>query len=228
MYTTARKGTFKRYPLGRLNAFCPYGAIMIPNATQTVTASRELELVRSAARGDRRCFEELVQSHIPTVQRMIRRIVRNESDVEDVIQEAILKAFIHLPDFRSEARFGTWFYRIAANQAIHLHRVSRTWRFVAIDDIDWTLRDPLANAEERLEKVELCRVVKEGIGRLPAHSRAAVRLFHFEGLSVIETAQRLGLSEAGVKTRLVRARSRLGRMLEGAVLRSRLTRYGHR
>jgi RNA polymerase sigma-70 factor, ECF subfamily len=202
---------------------------MIANATQTaITASQELALVRSAARGDRRSFEQLVQSHIPKVQRMIRRIVRNESDVDDVVQEALLKAFMHLRHFRGEARFGTWFYRIAANQAIHLHRISRTWRFVNIDDIQRPVRDPLASAEERLEKVELHQQVNESIAHLPAGFRAAVWLFHFEGLSVIETAQRLGLSEAGTKTRLIRARARLGKMLKSSVTQSRATQYDHR
>jgi RNA polymerase sigma-70 factor, ECF subfamily len=202
---------------------------MIANATPTaITASQELALARSAARGDRRCFEELVQFHIPKVQRMIRRIVRNESDVEDVIQEALLKAFMHLHHFRAEARFGTWFYRIAANQAIQLHRESRTWRFIPIDDVERPIRDPLTSAEERLEKVELRQQLNESIAHLPANSRAAVRLFYFDGLSVIETAQRLGLSEAGAKTRLVRARARLGKMLEPPVPRSRATQHDHR
>jgi len=202
---------------------------MIANTTQTaITASQELALVRSAARGDRRSFEQLVQFHMPKVGRMIRRMLRNESDVEDVIQEALLKAFTHLRHFRGEARFATWLHRIAANEAIQLHRKSRTCRLIPIDDVERPVRDPLASAEERLEKVELRQQVNESIAHLPASSRAAVRLFYFEGLSVNETAQRLGLSQAGTKTRLVRARARLSKMLDISVPRSRATQYGHR
>jgi RNA polymerase sigma-70 factor (ECF subfamily) len=202
---------------------------MIANATQTaITASQELALVRSAACGDRRSFEQLVQFHMPKVRRMIRRMLRNESDVEDVIQEALLKGFTHLHHFRGEARFGTWLYRIAANQALELHRERRTRRFVAIDDIERPIRDPLASAEERTEKVELCRQVSERIAHLPGDFRAVVHLFYFEDLSVMEIAQRLGLSKAGTKTRLFRARARLARMLEISVPRSRATQYGHR
>jgi RNA polymerase sigma factor (sigma-70 family) len=199
---------------------------MIANATQTaITASQELALVRSAACGDRRSFEQLVQFHMPKVRRMIRRMLRNESDVEDVIQEALLKAFTHLHHFRGEARFGTWLYRIAANQALELHRERRTRRFIAIDDIERPIRDPHVSAEERQEKVELCRRVNERIAYLPADSRAVVYLFYFEELTVMETAQRLGLSEAGIKTRLFRARARLARMLETSAPRSRTTRF---
>ncbi len=202
---------------------------MIAKANQTtITASQELALVRSAARGDRRSFEQLVQSHMPKVRRMIRRMLRNESDVEDVLQEALLEAFTHLRHFRGEARFGTWLHRIAANEAIQLHRKSRTCRLISIDDVERPVRDPLASAEERLEKVELRHQVNESIAHLPAGFRAAVRLFYFEGLSVIETAQRLGLSQAGTKTRLVRARARLGKMLEISVSRSRATQCSHR
>jgi RNA polymerase sigma-70 factor (ECF subfamily) len=195
---------------------------MIPNGTQTVsTASQELALVRGAARGDRRCFEQLVQFHVPKVHRIVHRMLGNESDVEDVMQEALLKAFTHLRHFRGEARFGTWLYSIAANQAMQLHRERRTRRFVASDDIERPVRDPLASAEERMEKVELCRRVNERIAHLSAEFRAVVHLFYFEDLSVRETAQRLGLSEAGTKTRLFRARARLARMLEPSAPRSR-------
>jgi RNA polymerase sigma-70 factor, ECF subfamily len=159
---------------------------------------------------------------------MIRSIVRNESDVEDVIQEALLKAFLNLSHFRSEARFGTWLYRIAANQAIQLLRQSRTRQFVPINDVERRIRDPLPRADERMEKAELCRRLNARVAHLPAQFRTAVRLFHFEGLSVIETAQRLGLSEAGTKTRLVRARAKLGRMLKSSAPQSRLTQHGHR
>lgn len=156
--------------------------------------------------GDRSAFQQLVEA---TSQRLVRlgaRIMGNQADAEDVVQEAYVKAYRALTagGFERRSSTMTWLYRIVVNGAIDAKR-SRTRRAEAGDlqvDPGW---DGAAFADARLALSEL----DEWLAALPAEQRAALVLQSMEGMNNSEIAQVMGVSEGAVEQRLVRARTAL-------------------
>ena len=185
------------------------------------------ELVRRAKAGDVAAFEELTNRHERQVYTLALRIVQNSHDAEDVTQQAFLSALENLAGFREEASFATWLYRIATHAALKVIRKRQGLDTVSLeaatepDDGGDTVPHPEFIADwrespERLvERNETRRLLDEALAELDEKHRLVFLLRDVEGLSVKETAEELGLSEANVKVRLLRARLQL---------RERLTR----
>jgi RNA polymerase sigma-70 factor (ECF subfamily) len=142
-------------------------------------------------------------------------LVRNEADAEDVAQEAILKAFKNLSSFRQEAKFSTWVIQIAINEAKMKLRKDRRHLYESLDEGqqndegDYVPKDFAEWREipsEALEQSELRRALVKALDSLPEKYRTVLILRDVQQLSINETAQVLGLSDANVKTRLCRAR----------------------
>jgi RNA polymerase sigma-70 factor (ECF subfamily) len=174
-------------------------------------------LVERARGGDPAAFELLMRRHNRPVYRAVRSVLRDGPEVEDVMQQAYLQAFAHLDQFEGSARWSTWLYRIAFNEA--LARLRQRGRFVSIEAAsEGTLAqisrpnepDPERTAEGR----ELARIVEHEVDRLPDMYRAVVMFREIEGLSTAETAAILAVEEPVVKTRLHRARTMLRTAIE--------------
>mgnify|MGYP006301458985 CR=1 FL=1 len=180
------------------------------------------ELVRLAKAGDAQAFNELVVRHEDNVYGLCLKMLRNPEDAEDCLQEVFIKAFEALPDFREEARFSTWLYRIATNACLMRIR-KRKLETVSLDRpvelgdgkvpqqvADWTA-DPSAGVMNE----ELKGVLNEHINELPPDNRIVFLLRDIHGLSTDDTASVLGLSVPAVKSRLHRARLYLRDRLSG-------------
>jgi RNA polymerase sigma-70 factor, ECF subfamily len=133
--------------------------------------------------------------------------LRNEADAEDVAQEAILKAFRHLRQFREEARFSTWLIQITVNEPI-AERQDEEGNFVPRDFADWR-----EIPSETLERKEVRQKLAEALAELGQIYREVFVLRDMQHLSIEETATALGISTASVKTRLLRARLMLRDLL---------------
>jgi RNA polymerase sigma-70 factor (ECF subfamily) len=194
-------------------------------------------LVRRARSGDLGAFEELVNRHERRIYTLARRITGNEQDAEDVTQDAFLSALQHLANFREEASFGTWLSRIATHAAL---KILRKRRGLPTESLDATAEDgALPHPEyiadwrespERLaERNETVRLIDDALAKLDEGHRVVFLLRDVEGLSVKETADALGLSEANVKVRLLRARLQLRERLTLAFgdEHKRVTPHGH-
>jgi len=177
------------------------------------------EVVARVCAGDGGLYEVLMRRHNQRMYRAVRSILRGEDDVEDVLQEAWLAAFVHLEGFDGRARVSTWLVRIAVNKA--LDRLRRSSRLVGLDgwpeedlversDRAGGPRDPEAQSASR----ELTRLLHDAIDVLPAVYRSVYVLREVEGLSTEETAACLGIEQGTAKTRLHRARARLREQLE--------------
>ena len=156
--------------------------------------------------GDRSAFQQIVDATSQKLVRLGARIMGNQADAEDVVQEAYVKAYRALTagEFDRRASVNTWLYRIVVNGAIDAKR-SRTRRAESSDeqvDPGW---DGAARAEARLALSEL----DDWLQALPAEQRAALVLQSMEGLNNTEIAQVMGVSEGAVEQRLVRARAAL-------------------
>jgi RNA polymerase sigma-70 factor (ECF subfamily) len=193
-----------------------------------VTAGEtDQQLVARAQKGDTRAFDLLVLKYQHKILGLISRYVHDADEVQDVAQEAFIKAFRALPRFRGDSAFYTWLYRIAINTAKN-HLVSRSRRppgtDVDVDDAEYyegggALRD-IENPENALFGAELKSVVQEAIGNLPDDLRTAVTLREFDGLSYEDIADIMDCPVGTVRSRIFRAReaidSRVRAQLEGA------------
>jgi RNA polymerase sigma-70 factor (ECF subfamily) len=174
------------------------------------------EVVRDVLDGNTAMFELLMRRHNERIYRAARAIVRDEAEAEDVMQQAYVNAFTHLAQFNGSALFSTWLTRIAINEA--LARVRRKGRYEAFDDASANV-DPLMsvnpseNPERQALAGELRALLESAIDVLPNGMREVFVLRDVEGMSTLEVAECLGVSEDVVKTRLSRGRATLRRVL---------------
>ena len=171
------------------------------------------ELVARVRAGAFAVFEVLVRRHARRVHRAVRSILRDESDVEDAVQQAFLQAFVAIRRFEGAAAFSTWMTRIAVNEALMRARRARRGPLHVVPDPE-VLSSGASGPEQRASARELVEAVGVAIRRLPASHRETLQLRCLDGLSVTQAAARLGVSEAAVKIRLSRARRMLRRALE--------------
>ncbi|MEY9325465.1 RNA polymerase sigma factor [Sinorhizobium fredii] len=177
---------------------------------------RRLDAPRSAP--DLDVFRAIMQAHNRKLYRIARSIVRNNSDAEDVLQEAYVRAFTHFADFRGDATLTTWLARIVINEALGRLRKSRRQRKLAETHQAEIIAFPLNSNSSDPEKTMAQRQILDLIERLTDHLPDAYRtvfvLRVIEGLNNEETATLLGLKPETVRTRLHRARHLLKEQLE--------------
>ena len=183
----------------------------------TETASDDLDLVHASKGGDVAAFEELVRRYDRKLFRIAQHLTHNREDAEDVVQEAFLKAFQHLAQFRENSKFSTWLIRIALNQSLMKLRKLRTAREVSIDNDFQSEEDHLPidvadwapNPEELYRAAELQEILRKALQELGPGLRMVFVLRDIEGFSLEETTEALDLSLATVKARSWRARLQL-------------------
>ena len=184
--------------------------------------SEEFSLEALRAR-DKNEFARLVEASSGAIYRLALKMLGDQQDAEDALQETFFKAFRGLPNFDGRSSLSTWLYRIATNEALMLLR-KRKVQFVSIDeplDTDEVEQEPLEIVdwccipETELLSAEARRHLDQAIESLSPNLRVVFLLRDIEGLSTQETAQVLNLSETAVKTRLSRARLFLREQLSG-------------
>ncbi len=184
--------------------------------------SRDQELIARVLAGERDLFHDLVHPYHRTVYFLILRILRNRQEAEDAAQDTMLKALKNLHCFRAESKFSTWLISIAVNEARVRLRRDRILRFESLDDTteeETRSFTPVVIADKReiplqaLERKELRRMLNLAIARLPQTYREILMLRDVEELSIRETAAILGVREGVVKTRLLRARLMMRKVL---------------
>ncbi|MEP4484474.1 MAG: RNA polymerase sigma factor RpoE [Halioglobus sp.] len=171
------------------------------------------QLVAKVQKGDSRAFDLLVMKYQHKIMGLISRYVHDADEVQDVAQEAFIKAYRALPRFRGDSAFYTWLYRIAINTAKN-HLVSRSRRppgsDVEVEDAEHyeaggALRD-IETPESALFGAELKVVIEDAIAELPDDLRAAVTLREFDGLSYEDIAEVMDCPVGTVRSRIFRAR----------------------
>ncbi len=178
-------------------------------------------LVVRAKSGCATAFGQLYERHRVKVYHTILRVVRRREDAEDAVQQCFQRAFTNLARFRGDSRFSTWLTRIAINEALTLLRQRRAT--IALSDTGCEDAEPpfvlhlaaqAPTAEETVAANELRAVLIQAISDLRKNLRTVVLLREFQGLTNEETARRLGLTVAAVKSRIFHARRWLRRRLE--------------
>jgi RNA polymerase sigma-70 factor (ECF subfamily) len=198
----------------------------VPPLLQTLPAGSSAltdgEVVARVVAGEVALFEVLMRRHNQRIFRVARAIVRDDSEAEDVMQEAYVRAFAELESFEGRAQWSTWVTRIAVNEA--LARVRRRGRFVDTDvqDAEEASMDypnpsrssPPSGPEDQTSARELASFLERAVDGLPDIYRTVFVLREVEQLSTAEAAASLGVSEELIKVRLHRARAELRRGLD--------------
>lgn len=176
---------------------------------------REAQLIGRVLAGDHEAFYELVRPYERAIYFAAMGVLDNTADAEEVAQEAVLKAFNNLAKFRGEAKFSTWLVQITINEARMKFRKDRRHLYDSLDDPknddegDYLPRD-FADwrdiPSEDLQRKELRAALKTALASLDCKYREVLILRDVQHLSIIDTAKALGITEASVKTRLLRAR----------------------
>ena len=186
-------------------------------------SDREIDrqLVERAQRGDKRAFELLVEKYQRKLARLLSRFIRDPAEVEDVTQEAFIKAYRALPAFRGDSAFYTWLYRIGINTAknylMAMGRRAPTSTEVEADEAEGfeegeQLRD-INTPESLLLSNEIAETVNSTIEALPEELRTAIQLREIEGMSYEDIAQVMNCPIGTVRSRIFRAREAIAEQL---------------
>ncbi|WP_341503237.1 RNA polymerase sigma factor RpoE [Gallaecimonas sp. GXIMD4217] len=184
-------------------------------------AENDLALVRRVQRGDKQAFNLLVGKYQHKLANLVSRYVKNPGDVSDVVQEAFIKAYRALPNFRGESAFYTWLYRIAVNSAKN-YLVAQGRRPPA-SDVDASEAEyydgsealkAVDTPEHLLLSDEIKKVVFDAIEALPDDLRSAITLREMEGMSYEEIATVMDCPVGTVRSRIFRAREAIDKKLQ--------------
>lgn len=194
---------------------------MVQNYRMAFSEIPDEELVLSAQQGDDRAFAELVERHYNSCLKLALSILRDKSDAEDEVQNACWKAFEHLAQFNREAKFSTWLTRIVVNQCLMRLRQAKRAKLFYMDDtqlgdevVTLELRDETPTPEEQLGSREIASVLEQEINRIPPLLREVFLLRDVQEMPMQEVAERLNISIAAAKSRLLRARLELRSRME--------------
>ena len=185
----------------------------------------DIECVQRAKAGDLDAFEALTTRHEQRVYSLALRMLRHEQDAEDVTQQTFLNALENLAGFRGDSSFATWLLRIATHAALKVIRKRKGLDLVSLEEatelagLSETIPHPefiadwRQSPEQMVHAREIQRLLDAALARLDEKHRMVFLLRDVEGLSIKETAESLGLSEANTKVRLLRARLQLREQL---------------
>jgi RNA polymerase sigma-70 factor (ECF subfamily) len=188
--------------------------VQVPTMTAISESRDEAQIIASILAGNSQEFHELIRPHERSVYAMALSMLHNEADAEDAAQEAFLKAFRNLANFRGESKFSTWLLSITLNEARSRLRKNKAVKMESIDEppdgqehiTPALIRDWREIPSEALERKETRLLIQHAITDLPLIYREVLVLRDVEELSVNESAETLGISVASVKVRLHRAR----------------------
>lgn len=186
-----------------------------------VSRKEDADLIERAVAGDQQAFTQLRQKYYPTIAGLIRRMMRNSDDIEDLIQETFVKAFNAIATFNHDYAFSTWLYRIASNHCIDFLRKKRLKTF-SIDqpletsdgEMQYEISDSTWLPDSDIHNREKTALLQNAIQELPDKYRVVIELRHSEELDYQEIANKLGLPLGTVKAHLFRAREMLYKKLK--------------
>ncbi len=193
----------------------------MPNPKPAISLD-ERELVRRSLARDDQAFRLIMSRYNRRLYRIARGIIRNDSDAEDIVQEAYVKAFMHLANFRGESSLATWLSRITINEALGRLRRKRTMKEVSrVEDqrteaeiIPFPQMTTNEDPEKTMAQRQILQLVEQATDNLPENFRLVFVTRVIEGMNVEETAEILGIPPETVKTRLHRARKLVREQLD--------------
>lgn len=176
----------------------------------------EKEIIKLILNGEKEYFKLIQKKYYSLIYNLIRKIIKDEDDIDDLVQETFIKVYNALPNFQFNFNFSSWIYKIASNNCIDFIRRKKL-NFVYIDKNDesdddeykFDIKDPSLTPEEQLQNKERSNLLKQAIKKLPKNYQQVIHLRHEEELDYQEIAERLNIPLGTVKIHLFRARKQL-------------------
>lgn len=178
-------------------------------------------LIERAQRGDRSAFDSLVCKHEVKAYQYAYRLTRNPEEASDVVADAFVRVYNALGNFKGQASFGTWLYRILTNVFLDHRKRERNKTTVSLEatfptregEMERQVEDPGAGPEEEAVRTDRTSRIERAVNQLPEYQRAMILMYHAEELSYEDIAAALDLPIGTVKSRLNRARLMLREIL---------------
>lgn len=186
-----------------------------------MTPEKEKETIKKVIDGETNAFEDLVLANQKNVFNLALKMTRNEEDALDISQEAFIKAYQQLANFRGDSRFSVWLYRLTYNLCIDFLRkkksetnvISLNYEDEISENTPIEIPDLRNLPEDSTIRSEIRKAISESIEELPAHHREVLLMREITGMSYGEMEEALGVSDGTVKSRLARARQKLTAIL---------------
>lgn len=175
-------------------------------------AARRARVTFHAKRSDIDAFERLYRAHAPAVHALCRRMLGNDGNADELVQDIFVRAWERLPGFRGESSVGTWLHRLGVNVILDFLRASRrdALRFASDDSVEETTTPGTVSADDIAAQLDL----ESALARLAGGARAVLVMHDIEGYSHEEIAQMTGIAAGTSRAQLWRARRQLARMLD--------------
>ena len=174
------------------------------------TTFSDIEIIQQILAGDIGVFEILIRRYNPFLYKIGRSYSFNHQDTEDLMQESYINAFKNLEKFENRASFKTWFTRIMLNECYQKKRKFNRNKEIALDDIEFSKSNSMLNSsnnnKNKILNEELGHVIEHAIHDIPENYRMVFTLRELNGLTTLETADALNITESNVKVRLNRAK----------------------
>ena len=197
-----------------------------PSCREEIQGSSERALVMAAQAGTPGAIDEILARHKGAMFRAARRFTKNQEDAEDLVQDAMLRAFVNIRRFRKESRIGTWLVAIVNNAALSLKRRAKLAFWLSIDDREkglegWDFPDTTRNPEQEVIRQERLQILSEGISRQRERHQLVLQACVFDEQPTREAARLLGLTAGSTKSHLYRARRVLAASLNKRGIREK-------
>ncbi|MDU5111838.1 MAG: sigma-70 family RNA polymerase sigma factor [Clostridium sp.] len=163
----------------------------------------KLDLVYKAKKGNGKAFTKLIEENIKSIYRVAKGILSSEDDIEDAIQNTILKAYSNIKTLRKEELFKTWIIKILINECNKIYNFNK--KCISLDKV---IEEQYNDKYENLD-------LKIAVDSLPEELRLVIVLFYFEDLKISEVSELIGIPEGTVKSRLSRAKTKISESING-------------
>jgi RNA polymerase sigma factor (sigma-70 family) len=183
--------------------------------SQYMQVQEDIFYINQVLSGHTQAYTFLVEKHKRMAYTLALKMVRNTEDAEEIAQDAFIKAFHSLKEFKGQSKFSTWLFRIVYTLSVSKLRKKR-WNFFSIDDVKYRTFD-LAETDSALRQLsdaEQAEAVKKAVDKLPDDERALVTLYYLNESSIEEVSEITGLSVSNVKVKLFRTRKKLWEKLK--------------
>jgi len=176
----------------------------------TRNINNDSELVRQFKNGDIKGYNEIVRKYQQQVYRVIRKMVLDHDEADDITQEVFIKVYSALKDFREESNLFTWLYRIATNYSLNHIRKIKIKSTVSMEIVTEQIETQDKPGDELLDEETRRRILEEAIETLPAQQRAVFNMRYYDQLPYAEIADILGKSVGGIKANYFHAVKKIG------------------
>lgn len=179
--------------------------------------NNDSELIRQFKNGDVRGFNEIVRKYQQQVYWVIRKIIQDHDETDDITQEVFIKVYSALKDFREESNLFTWLYRIATNYAINHTKKVKVRNTVSVEVVTEPIESGDKRTDELMDEETRRKILEEAIETLPARQRAVFNMRYYDELPYAEISDILGKSEGGIKANYFHAVKKIGEYVKGKI-----------